>query len=151
MTTEQALSRLENLCSRSEKCVADLQKKLRDWEIPALEAQKIIDSLQSHGFVDNLRYAKAFTRDKSKLSRWGLLKIRNALKNKQIEDFFIKEALLEVDTLTVQDNLVHLLLIKKKSLKLAPPAEQKAKLIRFALSRGYSYDETLRALSASCI
>jgi len=143
MTSEQALTRLQNLCSRSEKCMSDLRKKLTAWEIPAAEATKIVARLQADGFVDDRRYAKAFVRDKSRLSRWGILKIRNALKNKQIEDAIIKEALTEVDSLTVQNNLVYLLQQKKKSLKAIQPIEQREKLLRFALSRGYSYNEAL--------
>ncbi len=148
MTTDQALSRLQQLCSRAEKCTADLQKKLLDWEIAPAEARKIIAALQADGFSDDLRYARAFARDKSRLSRWGLVKIRRALKIKHINDAVIQEALAEIDNLSLHDNLVHLLQLKLKSLKPAPPAEQKVKLLRFALSRGYSYEEALDVLSA---
>ncbi len=141
LSSSQALARLQRLCSRSEKCVSDIRKKLADWEVPAAEAPEIIASLQAGGFVDEQRYAKAFARDKSRLARWGLLKISNALKNKQINDAVIKTALEEIDPSTAHDNLVHLLRQKKQSLKPAPPEAQKVKLLRFALSRGYSYEE----------
>ncbi len=141
LSSSQALARLRQLCSRSEKCVADIRKKLADWEVPAVEMPEIITSLQAAGFVDEQRYAKAFARDKSRLARWGVLKISNALRSKQINDAMIKAALAEIDPSTAHDNLVHLLRQKKQSLKPDSPETQKVKLLRFALSRGYSYEE----------
>ena len=51
-TPEQALSRLQRLCSRAEKCIADVRRKLLEWEFAPGEASKIIAQLQAGGFVD---------------------------------------------------------------------------------------------------
>jgi len=143
MSPEQAISRLSRLCSRSEKSVFDIRKKLSDWDFSAQEAEVIIKKLQLSGFVDDRRYAKAFVHDKSTLSCWGRLKIRNALKNKHINNDIIDEALAGLDNLVIKERLAHLLSVKKKSMASLPPAEQKIKLLRFALSRGYSYEEVM--------
>jgi len=148
MSPEQALSRLSRLCSRCEKSVFDLRKKLSDWNFPSQEAETIIKKLQAAGFVDDRRYAKAFVHDKSVLARWGRLKIRNALRNKQIEPSIINETLAALDNLVIKENLSHLLTIKKKNIATLPLIEQKSKLLRFALSRGYSYEETCEAINA---
>lgn len=140
IASERALARLQRLCSRAEKCVADIRKKLSDWEISADEANTIVERLQASGFVNELRYAKAFVHDKSDLSRWGLVKIRSALRNKKISDEIIKEALREIDNLTQEKNLACLLSIKNKSLNTISAADRKVKLFRFALGRGYDYE-----------
>jgi len=147
LTSEQALSRLSRLCSRSEKSVFDIRKKLLEWDFPVQETEAIIKKLQLSGFVNDRRYAKAFVHDKSALARWGRLKIRNSLKNKQIDSSIINEALAALDNAIIKENLCRLLAIKKKSLASLPPAEQKIKLLRFALSRGYSYEEACEAMS----
>jgi regulatory protein len=147
MTPEQAFSRLSRLCSRSEKSVFDLRKKLSDWGFATQEAEAVVKKLQASGFVDDRRYAKAFVHDKSALARWGQLKIRNALKSKQIESAIIDEALADLDNLAVRKNLAHLLSIKKKSIVNVPVVEQKMKLLRFALGRGYGYEETLEVMN----
>ena len=147
MTPEQAFSRLSRLCSRSEKSVFDLRKKLSDWGFATQEAEAVVKKLQASGFVDDRRYAKAFVHDKSALARWGQLKIRNALKSKQIESAIIDEVLAGLDNLAVRKNLAHLLSIKKKSIANVPVVEQKMKLLRFALGRGYGYEETLEVMN----
>ena len=148
ISPEQALSRLSRLCSRSEKSVFDLRKKLSDWNFSLQEAETIIKKLQAAGFVDDRRYAKAFVHDKSTLARWGRLKIYNALKNKQIEPSIINETLAALDNLLIKENLAHLLTIKKKNMTTLPFIKQKAKLLRFALSRGYNYEEAREAIDA---
>ena len=147
MTPEQAISRLSHLCSRSEKSVFDIRKKLSDWGFATQEAEAVVKKLQASGFVDDRRYAKAFVHDKSALARWGQLKIRNALKSKQIESAIIDEVLAGLDNLAVRKNLAHLLSIKKKSIANVPVVEQKMKLLRFALGRGYGYEETLEVMN----
>jgi regulatory protein len=143
---EQALQRLQRLCSRAEKCVADVRRKLSDWEFAPGEAAAIVVQLQAGGFVDEQRYAKAFVHDKITLSRWGTLKIHKALKNKKIDDEIIREALRGVDKLTQEQALACLLSHKSKSLTADPPAARKVKLLRFAIGRGFEYDMALRAV-----
>jgi len=141
MSPEQAFSRLSRLCSRGEKSVFDIRKKLLDWDFPKQGAEAVLKKLQAAGFVDDRRYAKAYAHDKSALARWGRIKIRNALKAKQIDSAIIDEALAGLDNLAVRERLAHLLSVKKKSVTTLSAAEQKIKLLRFALGRGYSYEE----------
>ncbi|MDR2358483.1 MAG: RecX family transcriptional regulator [Prevotellaceae bacterium] len=140
LSTGQALSRLQQLCSRAEKCIADAQKKLQDWKIPANEIPAVIKKLQAQGFIDEARYAKAFVRDKNGLSHWGTVKIKQALQTKKIPAALISEALQEINREKYKNGLAQLLQRKKAALKAASPAERTAKLLRFALGRGYEYD-----------
>ncbi|MDR2449184.1 MAG: RecX family transcriptional regulator [Prevotellaceae bacterium] len=143
---EQALSRLQRLCSRAEKCVADIRRKLLEWEFAPGEASKIIARLQADGFVNERRYAKAFVHDKITLSLWGVLKIHKALKYKKIDDEIIHEALSGIDKLTQEQALAYLLSHKNKCLKPASLAGRKIKLLRFAMGRGFEYEMAKRAV-----
>jgi regulatory protein len=146
LSAEQALSRLRQLCSRAEKCIADVQKKMHDWNIPANEMPAIITKLQAQGFIDEARYAKAFVRDKNELSHWGTVKIKQALQTKKIPAALIAEALQEINKEKYKDDLAQLLQRKAATLKAASPVERVAKLLRFALSRGYEYDVAQEAI-----
>jgi regulatory protein len=146
ITPEQASARLQRLCSRTEKCVADVRRKLSDWGVASGEASKIVAQLQDGGFVDDRRYAGAFVHDKIALSRWGAVKVRKALKDKKIDDEIIREALGGIDKLAQERNLAYLLSHKYKSLKPVPTDGQKVKLLRFALGRGFEYEMSLRAV-----
>ena len=148
------MDRLRRLCSLREYCTSDLLSKatsawLRacpdDTEGAAAFARKAVESLQDDGYVDDLRYAAAFARDKSSLSGWGTVKIRYALSVKKIEPDVIAYALREIDSGKASDRLRRLLEGKARQLGDAPG--RRMKLLRFALSRGYSYDDVAEILS----
>ena len=95
--------------------------------------------LQDEKYVDVLRYATAYVRDKSAIAGWGEVKIRYMLSSKGISRDVINSALEEVDRGKASDRLARLLENKRKTLKDDPQC--RLKLLRFARGRGYSYDE----------
>lgn len=148
------MDRLRRQCSLREYCSSDILSKatsawLRacpdDTEGAAAFARKAVESLQDDGYVDDLRYATAFARDKSSLAGWGTVKIRYALSVKKIEPDVIASALREIDSGKASDRLRRLLEGKARQLGDAPG--RRMKLLRFALSRGYSYDDVAEILS----
>ena len=142
MTDQQKriLDRLRGLCSRREYCVADVLKKATDGlEGDRISAQEVVDVLVNEKYVDDLRYASAFARDKSAIQGWGEVKIRYMLSAKGVSRDVIDKALEEIDQDKADSRLEKLLQNKLKSLKDDPQC--RLKLLRFALGRGYSYDE----------
>ena len=132
--------RLRGLCSRREYCVVDVLKKATDGlEGDRTAAQEVVDVLVKEKYVDDLRYASAFARDKSAIQGWGEVKIRYMLSAKGVPWDVIDKALEEIDQDKAESRLEKLLQNKLKSLKDDP--QRRLKLLRFALGRGYSYDE----------
>ena len=139
------LNRYQALCSRSEQCCADiLRKLLKTFEGDAGKAQEVLDSLKADKFVDDARYAAAFARDKARLDGWGPLKIRFKLRAKGIAEADIEEGLRQIDSDEAEDKLYRLVLAKRKSLEGDP--QIKLKLLKYALGRGYSYDQVAPAV-----
>ena len=140
MEKEKVLPYLQNLCARREYCRADIRKKaLAAFEGDAAEAEKAVASLVSDRFVDDSRYAAAFAREKSSLTGWGEAKIRYALMMKGVSKEDIAAGLEEIDANAASSRLEKVVATKFKSLQGDPYI--KFKLIKFALSRGYGYDE----------
>jgi regulatory protein len=132
--------RLRALCSRREYCTQDVMKKaLKALEGDRHAAEQVLETLVAEKYVDDLRYAGAYCRDKASLSGWGEVKIRYMLASKGIPREIIAEALEEIDSNRAQDRLNRLLQTKYKSIKDDPQC--RLKLLRYALGRGYSYDE----------
>lgn len=132
--------RLRALCSRREYCTQDVMKKaLKALEGDRHAAEQVLETLVAEKYVDDLRYAGAYCRDKASLSGWGEVKIRYMLASKGISREIIAEALEEIDGNRAQDRLNRLLQTKYKSLKDDPQC--RLKLLRYALGRGYSYEE----------
>ena len=143
---EKALDKMRRLCSRREYCVADIRSKLlKALEGDQQKAETALRILTEEKYVDDLRYATAFVRDKSAIAGWGEVKIRYMLSAKGISRDVIDLALDEVDESKASQRLYKLLENKYKSLREDPQC--RLKLLRFALSRGYSYDEVNDAIS----
>ena len=139
---DKLLDKLRRQCSRREYCSADILKKAGE----ALDgdregAKEILDALVAEKYVDDLRYATAYAREKSMISGWGEAKIRYVLSGKGIPRETISLALEEIDETRAGQRLERLMAAKAKSLKDDPQA--RLKLLRFGLGRGYQYDEVV--------
>ncbi len=136
----KVLDRLRRQCSRREYCCSDILRKATE----ALgkdsdAASEVLRVLVEERYVDDLRYASAFARDKSSIAGWGEVKIRYMLSAKGVAKKVIDEALLEIDRPKADMRLEKLLENKWKTLKNDP--QGKLKLMRFALGRGYGYED----------
>ena len=145
---EQALHRLAAYCSRAERCVFDVRRKMDGWEIPSEQQNQIIQKLKKENFLNEERYCKAFVNDKTKYNRWGIYKIRFELKRKQIPEELIVEALKNLDPEENREQLKSLIEQKMKSVKGKNEWEIRQKLMRFATSRGFSQEDIEKILVA---
>lgn len=137
---KKVLSRLEAQCAKREYCVSDITvKAAKAMEGDTEAVREIVDSLVKNSFVSDLRYASAFAREKASLTGWGPIKIRFALGAKRIDRATIDAALEEIEPEKANDKLRRLMEQKWKSLQDDP--QGKLKLLKFALGRGYGYDE----------
>ena len=139
---EKVADKMRRICSRREYCVADIRKKLMmqlDGDADADEAGKILDMLISERYVDDLRFASAYARDKASISGWGVTKIRYMLASKGIQSEIISQALEDIDSGRAQMRLDKLMENKFRTLKEDPQC--RLKLLRFGLGRGYGYEE----------
>lgn len=142
---QKITDRLRRLCSRREYCTSDILKKA----VTALEgdkeaAAKVLEALVSEKYVDDLRYATAYAREKAMIAGWGETKIRYMLSAKRIDRSLVDQALTEIDAGKADSRLQKLLENKAKTLKADP--QIRLKLLRFALGRGYQYDDVVRVL-----
>jgi regulatory protein len=147
VTPEKAIQRTQALCARQERCSHDIRIKLRQWQLPSADIEVIINKLQIDGFINDERYARMFTRDKSKFNKWGPLKILYALKSKHISDEIIKNAIDEIEHSNDTSILIDLLSKKRKGIKAKSPYDLKSKLIRFGISRGFDYGIVSKTVS----
>lgn len=142
---KKAADKMRRLCSRREYCVSDIRKKLlADKDLGESDVHEIIDLLLEEKYIDDLRYASAYARDKASISGWGEVKIKYMLSAKGISRDVIAAALSEIDEKKAETRLEKLIENKYKSLKEDP--QWRLKLIRFALGRGYDYEETTSAI-----
>lgn len=134
----KALERAMALCSKSEKCISEINEKLNIWRITSEKENKaIIQELVNDKFIDEKRYARSYTRDKYRFNKWGKNKIRAMLKARGISDSDIEYGLGMMDNDSYLKMIEEEMLIKKKTIKSSNLFDLKGKLYRFAASRGY--------------
>ena len=135
------------LCSKAEYCSRDIfRKALKDLEGDAEAASAVLASLVEDRYVDDVRYASAFAREKSSLQGWGALKIRFQLRAKGLSEEAISAGLAEIDGQRAGERLERLIRETVRLLRGDPQC--RLKLIRFALGRGYEYGDVSAAVES---
>lgn len=142
MQTE-ILKRITKYCADAEKCTHDVISKLESWEVPENEHQNILERLRSENFLDEERYVKRFVDEKWKLDKWGKLKIENALRQKEIDDTLITEALGEINDKEYLEMMHEVLRKKSREVKTGKPGDDAKRVMLFAQGRGYEEDLVL--------
>lgn len=146
-TAQQALQSLMRICARSEKSTGDALRLMRTWGVPEAEQRGVVDRLIADRYIDNRRYAEAYTREKSNLAGWGERKIAMQLRLKGVERETISAVLAELMTDdTKQERLRDKLERKLRTTKAASDYELRGKLLRYALGLGYDYDIALEVV-----
>ena len=141
----KVLCRMQAKCSRQEMCVSDVRAKvLKAMDGDAEAAERMVESLVGDRFVDDGRYAAAYAREKSSLSGWGAQKISFMLAHKGIDRKVIAEALEEVDADAAAKKLESVVAAKYRLVSEEPQC--RLKLLKFAMGRGYGYDEVRAAV-----
>lgn len=140
MTAEQAYAKLAALCARSEHCQYEMTEKMRRWGVGEEDQAKVMERLVFGRYVDDERYARAFAKEKVRYNKWGRRKVEQALWLKHIDKAVATEALEAIPDEEYLAALRPLLRQKRKSTKADSEYELTAKLVKFALGRGFTMD-----------
>ena len=139
-TEQEAYLTLAALCAQAEHCQYEMTEKMRRWELPEEAQARVMQRLVAERYVDDERFARAFVKDKVRYNKWGRRKVEQALWQKRIDDDIRQRVLDEVDDEEYLSVLRPLLKQKRKTTKAASDYELNRKLMRFALSRGFTFD-----------
>ena len=145
MDKKQALSKAMALCSQREYNEAEIRSKLKLWGAEEGDIDKIMEELVKENFIDDLRFAVAYARDKVRLNHWGKIKVRYMLSMARVSHNIIDQALNEIDDEVYLDVLGELLKKKTRELKNESDTNLKRqKVVRFAVGRGFEMEQIIR-------
>lgn len=140
MTEQEVLQKLTSLCANSEHCSYEMLEKMRKWDVDEQTQARVMAYLTKEKFVDDERYCRFFVKDKIRFNKWGRRKVEQALYMKHIPTEISKSVLEEVPDSIYLNILKPLLKSKEKSVKANSEYEKNMKLIKFAMSRGFTFD-----------
>ena len=135
-----AREKIQAYCAYQERCHMDVTMKLKSWGLIQEAIDLLIIELIQFNFLNEERYARSYARGKFRIKKWGKLKIRMALKKREVSFKCIDIAMLEIDDKTYLNTLKELLQKKNDVLKETNSYKRKIKLIRYLVTRGYEYD-----------
>lgn len=144
---KQAIRKLAAECSKSEHCSGELTDKMRRWKLTEQQQAQVMEYLTENKYVDDARFARLFVRDKLRFNHWGPRKIEQALWMKHVDEEVYRPFLDEVTQEEWQEQLVPLLQAKSRGMEDAAGYESRAKLIRYAMGRGFTMDVIEHCLS----
>jgi len=137
-TPEQSLPKIKQYCAYQERCHSEVRDKLYSFGLHKNEVEEIISTLITENYLNEERFAIHFSGGKFRMKQWGKIKIKQALKYKQVSEYCIRKALKEIDNNEYQKAFSKLAEQKLKTLKTEKNVFiKKRKLQDFLLQKGY--------------
>ena len=135
-----ALLKAESWCAYQERSQQEVRNKLYEWNLFPNEVEEVISELITTNFLNEERFAHAYTSGKFNIKKWGKLKIKQGLKLKKVPDKLIQKALNGIEM--GKYLAVLLATAEKKSVSLTEKDgfKKKYKLISYLQSKGFEND-----------
>ena len=146
---KNSIEEIKHWCAYQERCRKEVREKIFSLlpEITKERSEEILNQLSEENYVNEERYALAFVSGKFRIKKWGKIKIRMMLKQKQIQEPVIRNALESIEESAYLETIRSMLETKNKFLtKEKSKIQQHYKLLRFAQSRGFETDLILEIL-----
>ncbi|MDX1332022.1 MAG: regulatory protein RecX [Robiginitalea sp.] len=143
-TLEEARKRMEAFCAYRERCHQEVVAKLKSMGMIPEAIDTIVVHLIDSGFLNEARFASAFARGKLRQKGWGKIRIRRELKQREITEYLIRNALEGIAPETYVE--VFHDLSEKRWGQLAGVSDHQKKLRKFAdylHYRGWEFDQIL--------
>jgi regulatory protein len=90
---EEALQKAKHYCAYQERCHSEVKEKLYSLGMNKKEVDELLSELISDNYLNEERFAILFAGGKFRIKQWGRIKIKYALKQKQVSEYCIKKAL----------------------------------------------------------
>ena len=146
---DEALQKAKQYCAYQERCHSEVKEKLYSLGMNKNEVDELLSELISDNYLNEERFAIQFAGGKFRIKQWGRIKIKYALKQKQVSEYCIKKALKAIDENDYAKAAEKLFEQKLKTLK----AEKnifikKRKLQDHLLQKGFETDLVRKMIAA---
>jgi regulatory protein len=135
-----ALAKAEHYCAYQERSQQEVRDKLYELGQYPSVIENIIAQLIANNFLNEERFAIAYTTGKFRQKGWGKIKIKQGLKLKKVSEPLIKKALKSINEDDYWQMLKKVIEKKEALLTEKQPYKRRYKLYQYALSRGYEND-----------
>ena len=144
MERDIALKKILHYCDYQDRCKKEIFTKLNTFELVDDDRNFIVDFLNDEGYINDERYCRSYVKSKLSLKKWGVNKIKISLISKGVDRDIIDTVVSEIDQDSYKEELIKLL--ENKKINESDPYKRKAKMIRYAVGKGYSLSMVMEVL-----
>lgn len=139
-TFEEIKQKLVNYCVYQDRCHAEVEQKMREFVLIPEAKEDILLYLMKENYLNEERFAQSYARGKFSQKAWGRLKIKQALKQKGIQERLISKAMQEIDETDYLRTLEKIISQQLESRKGTPVYLARQKMVQYLINRGFEYD-----------
>ena len=139
-TKEQGNAKARHFCAYQERSHYEVRNKLFDWGLYPKDVEEIISELIQENYLNEARFALAYTLGKFRIKGWGKHKIKQGLKIKRISDKLINTSLVKIDDDQYLAKLLEIIDKKSKTISEKDLFKRRYKLMQYALQKGFESD-----------
>ena len=148
LSREQALPQIKQFCVYRERCHCEVKEKLYSLGLHKNDVEQLMAQLIEENYLNEERFAKQYADGKFRMNQWGRVKIKYALRQKQVSDYSIKKGLKEISDSDYKKTLQKLAEQKLKTLKNESNVFSKRKKLQdYLLQKGYEGELVREVLS----
>ena len=138
--TPLILQKIRHYCSYQERCINEVVQRLKEFTVQRKKIPGIINQLQKEGYLNEERFAKAFTGGKFRHNKWGRYRIEYEMKVRGIPELIIQEGMAEIDEEEYLQTLRELMIHKFDEIKTEKNVNIREKIMNFAFGKGYEME-----------
>jgi regulatory protein len=139
-TDKEALVKISAFCAYQERSQQEVREKLYKYGLSEETIESIIVNLIQENFINEERFAKTYAGGKFRIKKWGRKKILEGLRQKEISDYCIRQAMKEIPEEEYLTTLRELITKREASEKEQNSYKRKHKIAQYLVGRGYEAD-----------
>jgi regulatory protein len=138
ISKEQALPKVKQYCAYQERCHSEVKEKLYSFGLYKKDVDLLMAHLIEENYLNEERFAIQYAGGKFRMNKWGKVKIKHSLRQKQVSEYSIKNALKAITDADYKKTLQKLVTEKLKTLKSETNIfSKRRKLQDYLLQKGY--------------
>jgi regulatory protein len=147
MTYSEVLEKLKYYCAYQERAHSDVYQKLWDFKLDEEERNNIIASLIGENYLNEERFAIAYSEGKFRMKKWGKTKIKMKLKEKKVSPYCLEKGLKAIDEDEYLETLTSLVNKKFSSINESNIYKKKLKTVNYCYQKGFESELIWKAIN----
>jgi regulatory protein len=139
-TPDEAMLKMEQYCAYQERSPREVQNRIAELGMTGDDADKILQILEGDNYVNETRFAFAYSGGKFRINHWGKVKIGLELRAKGISPTLVNQALAEISDEEYKAVFDKVFANKKAQLESKKAANMAAKLVTYLVNVGFEQD-----------